>query len=102
MSNVLRLAIVDPNDATREALKASLLGLETIWLEAECSRYAFFKDVLDQTNPDVGFVALDSDPDEAIKLVEDLSQSRPDTTLLVASSSTDGNLILRTMRAGAK
>lgn len=102
MSNVLRLAIVDPNDATRESLKSTLLGLETVWLEAECSRYAFFKDVLDQTTPDIGFVAMDSDPEEATKLVESLAVTNPNITLLVASSSTDGNLILRTMRAGAK
>lgn len=78
------------------------MGLETIWLEAECSRYAFFKDVLDQTNPEVGFVSLDSDPDQAIELLEQVSREKPDVTLLVASASTDGNLILRTMRAGAK
>ena len=102
MSNVLRLAIVDPNDATRETLKTTLQGLDTIWLEAECSRYAFFADVLDQTNADVGFVSLDQDPEEAITLIEKLSQSHPNTTLLATSSSTDGNLILRTMRAGAK
>ena len=102
MSNVLRLAIVDPNDATRDTLKATLVGLETVWLEAECSRYAFFQDVLDQTNPDVAFVAMDSDPEEAIALVEELTKAKPETALLVSSSSTDGNLILRTMRAGAK
>ncbi len=102
MSNVLRLAIVDPNDATREALKATLLGLETVWLEAECSRYAFFKDVLEQTNPDVGFVSMDQDPQQAVSLIEQITREKPDVTLLVASSSTDGNLILQTMRAGAK
>ena len=42
MSNVLRLAIVDPNDSQRESLKSMLLGMEMIWLEAECSRYEFF------------------------------------------------------------
>ncbi|TWT76850.1 Septum site-determining protein MinD [Posidoniimonas polymericola] len=102
MSNVLRLAIVDPNDATRESLKSTLMGLETVWLEAECSRYAFFKDVLEQTNPDVGFIAIDGDPDEAVRLVEELAHAKPSVSLLVSSSSTDGNLILRTMRAGAK
>ena len=66
MSSVLRLAIVDPNDATRERLKSSLLGLETVWLEAECSRYEFFTDVVGQTNPDVGFVAMDSDPERRL------------------------------------
>lgn len=102
MSHVLRIAIVDPDDATRGALKSSLLGLDTVWLEAECSRYAFFPDVVSQTNPDVGLVNLDSEPDEGVKLVESLARNNPEMALLVCSSSTDGSLILRTMRAGAK
>ena len=58
MSNVLRLAIVDPNDASRETLKSMLLGMDIVWLEAECSRYEFFADVIGQTRPDIGVVAL--------------------------------------------
>ena len=102
MSSVLRLAIVDPNDTSRESLKAKLLGLDTVWLEAESSRYEFFMDVVAQTNPDVGFVALDSNPEKALDLIASLAKSAPDCATLVTSSSTDGNLILRTMRAGAK
>jgi pilus assembly protein CpaE len=102
MGNVLRIAVVDPKDATREALKSTLLGLDTVWLEAECSRYEFFGDVIGQTNPDVGLVALDSNPDKALELVNSLTKSAPECAILVLSSSTDGNLILRTMRAGAK
>ncbi len=102
MSQVLRIAIVDPDDATRGALKSTLLGLDTIWLEAECSRYAFFSDVITETSAEIGLVNLDSDPDEGVKLIESLTQSHPDVALLVSSSSTDGSLILRTMRAGAK
>ena len=46
------------------ALKTTLLGLDMVWLEAECSRYEFFADVVGQTHPDIGVVALDSDPDK--------------------------------------
>ena len=102
MSNVLRLAIVDPNDATRDAVKSMLLGMEMIWLEAECSRYEFFADVVAQTHPDIGLVAIDRDPERALELVNKLSQNSPDCAVLVVSSSSDGNLILRTLRAGAK
>jgi pilus assembly protein CpaE len=102
MGNVLRIAIVDPKDATREALKATLLGLDTIWLEAECSRYEFFGDVVGQTNPDIGLVAIDSNPDKAMDLVSALAKSAPECSILVTSTSTDGKLILRAMRAGAK
>ena len=102
MPNVLRIAVVDPKDSSREALKSMLLGLDTVWLEAECSRYEFFGDVVGQTNPDVGFIGLDSDPDKALDLLESLAKSAPKCDLLVTSTSTDGNLILRSMRAGAK
>jgi pilus assembly protein CpaE len=102
MSNVLRIALVDPNDGTRETLKAMLLGMDTVWLEADCSRYEFFPDVIEQTGPDVGVISLDSNPDKAIELIQRLGQEAPETSLLVASGGTDGHLILRTIRAGAK
>jgi pilus assembly protein CpaE len=102
MPNVLRIAIVDPNDATRENLKSVLLGLDTVWLEAECSRYAFFVDVVEQTKPDIGFIAMDSEPERAIKLIHETLQKSPTCSVLVSSSSTDGRLILESMRAGAK
>lgn len=102
MSNVLRIALVDPNDGTRNALKAMLVGMETVWLEADCSRYEFFPDVIEQTAPDVGVVSLDSNPDKAIELVQRLAASAPDTAILAASQNTDGHLILRTIRAGAR
>lgn len=102
MSNVLRIALVDPNDASRESLKGMLLGLDTVWLEADCSRYEFFPDVIEQTGPDVGVVALDADPDKAIELIQRLSSEAPETALLAASENTDGHQILRTIRAGAR
>jgi pilus assembly protein CpaE len=102
MGNVLRLAIVDPNDTTRESAKSMLLGMELVWLEAECSRYEFFADVVAQTHPDVCVIALDHEPAKALELVARLNDASPDCSILVISSSTDGGLILRAMRAGAK
>ncbi len=102
MSNVLRLAIVDPDDSKRESLKSILLGMDMIWLEAECSRYEFFGDVVAQTNPEIGLVAIDNNPDKALQLVKRLAETSPDCSVLVVSSSSDGNLILQAMRAGAK
>jgi len=102
MKNVLRLAIVDPSDSARDALKSMLLGMDRVWLEAECSRYEFFADVVAQTKPDIGVVAIDNNPAKALELVEHLHEASPECSVLVLSSSTDGNLILRAMRAGAK
>jgi pilus assembly protein CpaE len=102
MSHVRRLAIVDPDDLTREELKSMLLGMDIVWLEAECSRYEFFADVVGQTAPDIGIVAIDNNPDQALKLIETLQTQSPACSILVLSSSSDGQLILRAMRAGAK
>lgn len=102
MKNVLRLAIVDPDDASRDATKNMLLGMDVVWLEADCSRYDFFSDVVAQTTPDIALVALDSDADRALQLVSELKQTSPQCAILVTSSSSDGNLILRAMRSGVK
>ncbi len=102
MSNVLRIAVVDPNEGTRENLKTVLLGLDMVWLEAECSHYEFFGDVVEQTKPDIALVAMDTDPDRASQLVSEVVAQAPDCNVLVTSSSTDGRLILQAMRAGAK
>ena len=69
-----------------------LLGMDMVWLEAECSRYEFFSDVVAQTHPDIGVVALDADPDKALKLVEQLAATSPQCSILVVSCSTDGTL----------
>jgi pilus assembly protein CpaE len=102
MSNVLRLAIVDPTDSTRNSLKNMLLGMDVVWLEAECSRYEFFADVVGQTKPDIGVVSIDANPDKGLKLVETLHANSPECAVLVVSSSSDGQIVLRAMRAGAK
>jgi pilus assembly protein CpaE len=96
------LAIVDPHDSSRDALKSLLLGMDTVWLEAECSRYEFFADVVAQTNPDIGIVAIDRDPGKGLELVSKLGQQSPECAVLVVSSASDGNLILQALRAGAK
>ena len=66
MKDLLRIAIVDPNDTTRDELRTVLLGMETVWLEAECSRYEFFFDVIQQSVPEVVIISLDSDQAKAL------------------------------------
>lgn len=102
MQNVLRLAIVDPRDSSRDTLKNMLLGMDRVWLEAECSRYEFFADVVAQTQPELGIVSIDADPEKGLQLVAQLRETAPKCNILVVSSSTDGNVILRAMRAGAR
>ena len=102
MKNVIRVAIVDPIDSSRAALKNLLLGIDMVWLEAECSRYEFFTDVAMQTQPNIALISLDSDSSQALALVSKVAQSLPQCSVLVVSSSQEGSLILQAMRNGAK
>jgi pilus assembly protein CpaE len=102
MSGVLRVAIVDPVDDSREHLRNSLLSIDSVWLEAECSRYEFFPDVVQQSTPDVAVVSVDGGPDEALGLIRKLSLGRPELDVVAVSARTDGQFILSLMRSGSK
>jgi pilus assembly protein CpaE len=102
MKDVQRIAIVDPSDATREELRQVLLGMDSLWLEAECARYEFFFDVISQSSPDVVIVSLDSDQTKALQLISQLTQVSPDLPILAVSAKGDGQAILQALRSGAK
>ncbi len=102
MKDVQRIAIVDPSDATREPLRNLLLGVESVWLEAECSRYEFFTDVARQSNPDLVVVTLDSDHAKALQLIQQLTAEFAGMPILAVSARGDGQSILQALRAGAK
>lgn len=102
MTDVQRIAIVDPSDVTREPLRNLLLGVESIWLEAECSRYEFFLDVIRQSNPDVAVVSLDADVPKSLQLIAQLAQESPGLPILAVSGRGDGQHILQALRSGAK
>ncbi len=102
MRDVQRVAIVDPSDATREPLRNLLLGVDSIWLEAECARYEFFFDVIHQSMPDVAIVCIDSDQNKAIQLIAQLCSEFPDLPVLAVSGKNDGQAILQALRSGAR
>jgi len=102
MRDVQRVAIVDPSDATREALRNVLLGVESIWLEAECARYEFFLEVISQSVPDVAVVSLDSDQAKALQLIAQLTSDLPEVPILAISARGDGQAILQALRNGAR
>ena len=102
MKSVLRLATVDPDERTRNSLKTMLLGIDTVWLEAECSRYEFFMDVAQQIQPDIALINVDSNHARGVQLVGEVSRALPNCSVLVVSASQEGSLILQVMRNGAR
>jgi pilus assembly protein CpaE len=73
-----------------------------VWVEADCSRYEFFLDLVTQSQPDIALISLDADENKALTLVSQVIADAPATNVLAVSSSTDGSLILRAIRAGAR
>jgi pilus assembly protein CpaE len=102
MSSAMRLAICDPAELSREALKKMVMGIDRVCLEADCSRYEFFADVVKQTGPEAVIVNIDSNPDSAISLIERIRNDDPKCGIIAVSNSTEGQTILRVMRAGAR
>ena len=95
-----RIAIVDPNEASRESLRTMLLGVDFVWLEAECARYEYFFDVIQQSTPDLVIIALDGDKTRALGMVGQLAADYPRLPILTVSS--DSQALLQSLQRGAK
>ncbi len=95
-----RIAIVDPTEASRESLRALLLGVDFVWLEAECARYEYFFDVIQQSMPDLAIVALDGDKHRALQMIGQLSVEHPRLPILTISH--DHQALLQSLQKGAK
>src|SRR5262249_23800626 len=89
-------------EATREPLRNLLMGVESIWLEAECARYEFFFDVIHQSELDVVVISLDADETKAINLISQVSDQYPQLPILAVSKGDDGQSILKALRSGAR
>jgi pilus assembly protein CpaE len=101
MSHFLRLVIVDPERSTCASLRSMLLAIEHINIEAECSCYEDFFDVVTRLGPDVAVMAVDRDPETCLRQLQQLVAQFPECHFFVTSSSSDGEMILKFMRAGA-
>ncbi len=95
-----RVAIVDPTESTRESLRTLLLGVDFVWLEAECARYEYFFDVIQGSMPDLAIVALDADKVKALQMIGQLSVEHPKLPILTISH--DHQALLQSLQKGAK
>jgi pilus assembly protein CpaE len=95
-----RVAIVDPTESSRESLRTLLLGVDFVWLEAECARYEYFFDVIAQSMPDLAIVSLDADKQRALQMIGQLSVEHPKLAILTISK--DHQALLLSLQKGAK
>ena len=95
-----RVAIVDPTESTRESLRTLLLGVDFVWLEAECARYEYFFEVIQASMPDLVIVTLDADKAKALQMIGQLSVEHPKLPILTISH--DHQALLQSLQKGAK
>ncbi len=95
-----RVAIVDPTESSRETLRTLLLGVDFVWLEAECARYEYFFDVIAQSMPDLAIVSLDADKPRALQMIGQLAVEHPKLPILTISK--DHQALLLSLQRGAK
>ena len=95
-----RVAIVDPTESTRESLRTLLLGVDFVWLEAECARYEYFAEVIQASMPDLVIVTLDANKEKALQMIGQLSVEHPKLPILTISN--DHQALLQSLQRGAK
>lgn len=97
---MLRVAIVDPTESSRESLRTLLLGVDFVWLEAECARYEYFFDVIQGSMPDLAIISLDADKARALQMIGELSVQHAKLPILTISQ--DHQALLQSLQKGAK
>jgi pilus assembly protein CpaE len=100
--HVMSVALIGPEEQRRRAVANALAGSQAN-VAQEFATYPQLDDVphLLETGFDVIIVDLDSDPEQALDLVEHIC-GNSSVTVMVYSAQADPELLVRCMRAGAR
>jgi len=101
-TNVLSVVVIGPDERRRDAVAGSLAGS----LSGVARQLPFYPEIdqiprMIELNHDVVIVDLDSNPEFALEIVENLCAGSQ-ATVMVYSAFSDSELMIRCMRAGAR
>ena len=101
-TNVLSVGLICPEEQRRHAVTSALAGTQGNLTKVFLS-YPELDDVpgLLETNFDVIIIELDSNPEHALDLVENIC-GNSSVTVMVYSAKVDSEMLVRCMRAGAR
>lgn len=102
-ANILSVAIIGPDDAHRREVAMAVAGPQAS-VAREIAAYPDLDDVpqLIDAGYNVIIIDLDSNPEQALDLVEHICSRSNATTVMVYSAQSDHDLLVRCMRAGAR
>ncbi len=101
--SALSLVLIGPHEERRRAVARALAGPQAN-IVRELTRYPRVDDLagIMEADYDVVVVDLDPNPEQALDVVENLCGRNSSVTVMVYSGSTDSELLVRCMRAGAR
>jgi pilus assembly protein CpaE len=101
-TNVLSVALIGPEEQRRRAIASALTGPQAS-ITRELSSYPELDDLpkLLEEDYDVVIVDLDSNPEHALDLVENIC-GNSSATVIVYSANANSEMLVRCMRAGAR
>jgi len=102
MKDAIRVLLVDPADESRQTLQRLLSGIATVWLAETCAAYNGMAKRVTEISPDLVLVNIDHDPEQAVFLIQSITQNCPNVVVLPASRAPDSSILLRVIRAGAR
>ena len=92
MKDLIRIVLVDPNEESRNALQRLLGGIAGIWLSEVFNTYPEAAARASEIVAHLTIVILDHDTNQALELVQKLTQGNPNAVVLAASRSADSRL----------
>lgn len=83
-------------------MQRMLVGITTIWLSEVLTSYQEAAARAKEIAGYLTIVSLDHDTNQAVELIQKLTQDNPGTVVIPASKTCDSELILKVIRAGAR
>ncbi len=102
MAQDVRFIVLNTDERFAGELRASLLKVPGVKIVAEVDEPALLEQAVKQFPVDVAMVNLDPSPEAILPVVAEVARHTPHLSFFATSESTDGQLILKAIRAGIK
>jgi pilus assembly protein CpaE len=100
MAQGAQFIVLNAEEGYAKELRAVLLSVPGVKIVAEVVEPALLRQAVGRITADVVLVNLDPSPDAVLPLTSEIVASRPELPIFAVAHSTDGQFILRVMRAG--
>jgi len=98
----ISVVVIDPDEKSRQSLKALLKGVQRVKIVAETGDLARGFEKIGDLKPNIVILDLSPNAEQTLKMAERLTQSFPQSTLFVTSFQIVPEIIIKAMRAGAR